>query len=99
MTVKEAFLMEGFLLFGTQWTTSAFCDCKNSQQREGNMEKSVAGVPEFLEANELELLTDMLMLWCRKHQRDPDELIPKCRIVLERYKNGDCNADSLFEGL
>lgn len=63
------------------------------------MEKRETRVTEILEANELELLTDMLLLWCRKHNRDPEELIPKCGIILERYRNGECSAELLFKGL
>ena len=54
---------------------------------------------EFVDGDELTLLTDLLILWCEKNNRNPEELIPKCGIILQRYREGECEADKLFSGL
>jgi hypothetical protein len=54
---------------------------------------------ELVDADELDLLTDLLLLWCEKNKRNPDDLLPKCDVILQRYRNGECNADRLFMGL
>lgn len=54
---------------------------------------------EQLDANELDLLTDLLIAWCRVYDRDPEDLLPKCSVILRRYRNGVIEADQLFHGL
>jgi hypothetical protein len=54
---------------------------------------------ELVDADELDLLTDLLILWCERNGRNPEDLLPKCGIILQRYRSGECNADKLFAGL
>jgi len=52
-----------------------------------------------VEAGELELLIDLFLVWCEKNDRDAEELLPHCSLILQRYRNGEDTADKLFADL
>lgn len=52
------------------------------------MKPNLVEFAEQIDVDELELLTDLVMLWCQRHDRKPEELLPKCGIILQSY----CNA-------
>lgn len=53
----------------------------------------------LLDADAIELLTDMLIIWCRKNKRDPSELLPKRDVILQRFRSGEYNTNRLFVDL
>lgn len=63
------------------------------------MENEPEGLAAQVEAGELELLTDLLLVWCEKNGRDAEDLLPHCSLILERYRNGADTSDKLFAGL
>lgn len=63
------------------------------------MKPTLVEFAEQIDVEELELLTDLVMLWCQRHDRNPEELLPKCGIILQRYRSGEYNAEQLFRGL
>jgi len=38
-------------------------------------------------------------VWCEKNNRDAEELLPHCSLILQRYRNGEDTADKLFADL
>ena len=44
-------------------------------------------------------LSLLLVIWCRAHDHDPNELLSKCDIVLQRFRNGECDEDRVFGNL
>jgi hypothetical protein len=63
------------------------------------MQNETAKIAEQVQVDELELLTDLLLVWCEKNGRDAEELLPHCSLILERYRSGADTADKLFNGL
>jgi hypothetical protein len=63
------------------------------------MKPNLAECTELLDSDALELLSSLLIVWCRRNKRDPDELLPKCAVILQRYRNGEYNAERLFGDL
>lgn len=63
------------------------------------MQSGHVNFPEQIEADELELLTDLLLAWCEKNARNPEELLPHCSLILQRYRSGVDVADELFAWL
>ena len=63
------------------------------------MENDRSTLIEQVDAGELELLTDLLLLWCEKNGRNPEDLLHHCSLILERYRSGADTAENLFEGL
>lgn len=53
----------------------------------------------FLQPGELDLVTNMLVLWCEKHARDQAELLRHSSVILERWREGYRDENALFEGL
>ncbi len=54
---------------------------------------------ELIDADELDLLTDLLIAWCEKNGRNTEELLPHCSLILQRYRSGRDAADELFAEL
>ena len=63
------------------------------------MKTRLAHYRDLHDTDALELLSILLVIWCRKNNRDPDELLPKCHIALQRFRNGECDEDRLFGNL
>lgn len=63
------------------------------------MKPRLDDLAEPIDVDALELLTDLLMLWCEKNSRNPEDFLPKCAIILQRYRSGETNADRLFRDL
>ncbi len=63
------------------------------------METDPSGLAAQVVARELELLTDLLLVWCEKNGRAPEELLPHCSLILDRYRKGADTADTLFADL
>lgn len=71
----------------------------HSGAEENTRTPDIAPLATLLGADAIELLTDMLIVWCRENRRDPSELLPKCDIVLQRFRIGENNTDRLFADL
>jgi hypothetical protein len=63
------------------------------------MQSEPAPFSELIDADELDLLTDLLIAWCEKKGRGPEALLPHCRLILQRYRSGLDAVDELFAGL
>lgn len=63
------------------------------------MRNEIAKIADQVQVEELELLTDLLLVWCEKNDRKPEDLLPHCSLILERYRSGAYTADKLFAGL
>jgi len=71
----------------------------HSGAEENTMTPDIAPFATLLGGDAIELLTDMLIVWCHKNRRDPSELLPKCDIILQRFRTGEYNNDRLFADL
>lgn len=63
------------------------------------MKPNLVEFAERIDVDELERLTDLVMLWCQRHDRNPEDFLPKCGVILQRYRSGETNADRLFRDL
>jgi hypothetical protein len=52
-----------------------------------------------LDSDALELVTGLWIIWCRGNNRNPDELLSNCGVILKRFRNGESSSEDLVRDL